>query len=319
MRTLAQLFTLLLAISFCTYLHADTKPLIFSVAPSFPAPISELEILEKPNKWKRPGAKFKKKPILLASSPEPSVELPSKQQAWTAVIEYLERQANISVKFEPASSQLDFELKLAKGYYDLAYVTPLQFNAFRDFPGYQAQIKRKAQPLRGIIFVKKSSNITTFAELRDATIAFPGPLNFAASVIPRESLKRLNFNITPKFLANSDQVYANVANKKYIAGAGTEESLKAQEPEIRDTLKIIWNSPGFSPHAFIAHPRVPFFSLIKLKKAMVGMIKDQDGKEQLKHIFVNNGFEVAKDSDWSEIMNIDIDTLNNSHPSPLAH
>ena len=315
MRIFIQLFTLLLVISFSSYLRADTKPLIFSVAPSFPAPISELETLEEPSKWKRPGAKFNKKPILLTPSPELKIDLPSKKQAWTTVINYLAKQAGVSLKFEPSSSQLDFELKLARGYYDLAYVTPLQFNAFRDFPGYQAQIKRKAQPLRGIIFVKKSSNITTFSALRDATIAFPGPLNFAASVIPRESLKRLNFNITSKFLANSDQVYANVANKKYIAGAGTEESLKAQQPEIRNTLKIIWNSPGFSPHALIAHPRVPFFSLIKLKKAMVGMIKDQEGKEFLKHIFVNNGFEVAKDSDWNEIKNIDLDTLNNT-PAP---
>jgi len=306
------LFILLFFISFCSASFAANKPLIFSIAPSYPVPIAELETLEKPSKWKRPGAKLNKKPILLASSPKLTVDLPSRKQAWTAVIEYLEKQTNLPIKFEPPSSQLDFELKLSRGYYDLAYVTPIQFNAFRDFPGYQAQIKRKAQPLRGIIFVKKSSNITTFSQLRESTIAFPGALNFAASVIPRESLSRLKFNITPKFLEDSDQVYAGVASKKYIAGAGTEESLKAQEPEIRDTLKIIWNSPGFSPHALIAHPRVPFYPLIKLKKAMVGMIKDPNGKELLKHIFVNNGFEVAKGSDWDEIKNINLDTLNNS-------
>ena len=35
----------------------------------------------------------------------------------------------------------------------------MQFNAFRETPGYQAQLKRKSQPIRSIIFVKKNGKI----------------------------------------------------------------------------------------------------------------------------------------------------------------
>jgi len=170
-----------------------------------------------------------------------------------------------------------------------------------------------------MVFVKKVGAISSFSELRGATIAFPGLLNYAASVIPRESLYRLNFDITPQFLASSDLVYSEVINNQYIAGAGTEESLKAQPPEIRNSLKVVWNSPGFSPHAFVAHPKVPFFSLIKLKKAMVQMVKSQNGKDLLRHIFIQNGFEVAKDSDWDEVKHINLDIINGNTKTTNAH
>jgi len=301
-----------------------------SIDPSYPKPISksvkldesaplrkrkffsnvdsknpELETLKYANK-KELDYESKMKAIHAAQTKK----IPSKNQAWKAVFNYIAQESGLDIVFEPAKSQLDFELKLAKSYYDLAYLNPLQFNSFRDSPGYQAQIKRKSQPLRGMIFIKKNSPIKSFSKLRGSIIAFPGLLNFPASIIPRESLHRLNFEITPQFLANQNTVYHEVARGHFVAGAGTEESYLAQPTDIRNSLVKIWDSPGFSPYVFAAHPRVPFFSLVKLKRAMVRMNKQQAGKALLEDIFVENGFEVAKDSDWDEIKQIDLGILN---------
>lgn len=238
--------------------------------------------------------------------------LPSKEEAWLAVFNYLGEQAGIDFKFEPARSQLSFELKLAKGYYDFAYTNPLQFVAFNEFPGYKAVSKRKAQPIRGMIFVKKKGPISSLTELRDASIAFDGLLNFPASVVLRESLARLNVNINPKFLASQKQVYSEVSSGDAIAGGGTYESFESQPIETRRKLRIIWDSPGYTPYAFSAHPRVPFFTIIRLQRAMVSLIKQEEGKALLHDIFVNNGFEVARDSDWDDARLIDLETLNNT-------
>ncbi len=40
------------------------------------------------------------------------------------------------------------------------------------------------------------------------------------------------------------------------------------------------------------------------------MVKDDEGKQLLKYIFVDNGFEVAKNSDWDEVKLIDLHILN---------
>ena len=319
---------------------AFSKSLIVSVAPSLPKPVATFEKTDQKLPVKRHKFYSNIKPLKQGYnkiSPEQqakiekaarlkeqrkklleSQKIPTKNQAWTDVFKFIAKVSGLNLKYEPAKNQLEFELKLAKGYYDLAYVNPLQFDAFRDFPGYQAQVKRKSQPLRGIIFVKRNSSITSLAQLRGSTIAFPGLLNYAASIIPRESLNRLQFKIIPQFLANANTVYYEVAREQYVAGAGTEESFLAQPPEIRSALIKIWDSPGFSPYAFVAHPRVPFFSLVKLKQAMVDMDKTEKGKKLLKYIFVNNGFEVARDSDWDEVKQINLDILNGSNAQTKA-
>ena len=303
------LFFLLCVFGLTSLPSQAAKPLIVSVAPSYPEPVPQFinqlpDIKQKKLKFETDAPEIK--------TPLPEENVPSKQEVWQQVFDFIAQETKLELIFEPASSQLDFELKLAKSYYDLALVTPLQFDAFRDNPGYQAQVKRKAQPIRAIIFVKKNSQIKTFANLRDTIIAFPNPLNFESSIVPRESLKRLNFNIIPQFLSSEAAVYQEVIRERYIAGAGTNENFRAQPLEIQNSLRIIWDSPGFSPHAFVAHPRVDFFSLTKLKRAFVDMIKDEQAKKLLPYIFVDNGFEVARNSDWDEIKLIDLNELNGS-------
>lgn len=284
------------------------EPLIVSVAPSYPIPVSLTSPEPEDTGIKKLKSETDSKNELRISSDN----VPEKNEIWKQVFAYIANESGVDMKFEPASSQLNFELNLAKSYYDLAYVTPLQFDAFRDNPGYQAQIKRKAQPIRSVIFVKKNGTIKSFSELRNAIIAFPNPLNFESSIVPRESLKRLKFNIIPQFLASEASVYKEVISGQFIAGAGTHENFLAQPVEISNSLKIIWDSPGFSPHALVAHPRVNFLSLVKLKRAFVNMVKNDEAKKLLPYIFVDNGFEVARDSDWDEIKLIDLNELNGS-------
>jgi ABC-type phosphate/phosphonate transport system substrate-binding protein len=285
------------------------KEFIVSVAPSYPIPVSLMTPEDTAPTTKKLKFEKAEEPIKKSASYE---KVPGKNEIWEDVFSYISKETGIDLIFEPATSQLDFELNLAKSHYDLAFLSPIQFDAFRLNPGYQAQLKRKAQPIRAIIFVKKNGSIKSFSELRNAIIAFPNPLNFESSIVPRESLKRLNFNIIPQFLPTESAVYKEVIREQYIAGSGTHENFLAQPVEIRNSLKVIWDSPGFSPHAFVAHPRVDFFSLVKLKRAFVDMIKNEDAKKLLPYIFVDNGFEVARDSDWDEIKLIDLNELNGS-------
>ncbi len=288
-------------------ISANADPLIVGIAPSIPDPLPQIEPVTQTTIKK---ALSKKKTVQETVNVPTHEIVPSKTEAWQAIFDYLEDKTGLEFQFKLARSQLDFELKLAKGYYDLAYITPLQFVAFHDYPGYKAIAKRKAQPIRGMIFVKRNGPINTLSELRGATIAFPGLLNFPASVAPRESLHRLNFNIIPRFLSSEKQVFYEVEQDLFIAGGGTQAGFDAQTQEIQNSLKIIWSSPGFTPHAFVAHPRIPFFSINKLQRAMVRMNKRDEGKALLPYIFVKNGFEVARDSDWNEINQIDLNTLN---------
>lgn len=295
-------------------IEASAKPYIVGIAPSVSAPLpqtkQETQINKKRLSREKRLSKTRTPPDI--SDTKQSEIVPTKSEAWQAVFDYLAIETNLEFDLDIANSQLDFELKLAKGHYDMAYISPLQFIAFNDFPGYKAIVKRKAQPIRGMIFVKRNSRIKSLTELRGAIIAFPGLLDFSSSIVPRESLQRLKVDIIPRFLSSEKQVFAEVARGLFIAGGGTRTGFDAQPSEIKNNLRIIWDSPGFSPYAFVAHPRVPFFSINKIQRAMIKMNKREAEKALLPYIFVDNGFEVAKDRDWNEINLIDINSLNGS-------
>ena len=300
----------------CTFIWAmglasasQGASLIVGIAPSIPEPTPTFVEIKADSKKKRfQKAHYRKIP-----------PAQSKKEAWQAVIDYLKAETKLNLALEEASSQLDFELKLAKGYFDFAYVTPTQFAAFNPHPGYKAVAKRKAQPLRGIVVAKKGGAITTLRLLEEKVIVFPGLLDFPGSIVPRQSLSELNFPIKPQFVASQARVYESVIDGRYLAGAGTNESFETLPPETRNQLHIIWDTPGYTPYAFAAHPRVPFFSIIKMQRAMVGMTKTEQGKKLLPYIFVKNGFETAKDADWHDAKNIDLHTLNNVSNSQPSH
>ena len=49
------------------------------------------------------------------------------------------------------------------------------------------------------------------------------------------------------------------------------------------------------------------------------MIKDEEAKKLLPYIFVDNCFEVARNSDWDEVKLIDLNALNGSDRNTSSH
>lgn len=294
-----------LAMVLCTglYAPASANDLIIGIDPSLPEPTPEyLEDRSELERKKFGKIRYER------------VDPISKAQAWEAVIGILAADSRIDLKLEHSSSQLDFELKLAKGYYDLAYMNPMQFVRFNHRSGYKAMAKRKSQPLRGLVVVKKDSPISGLRDIGKQVIVFPGLLDFQASIAPRQSLKKLDISYTPHFVAGPIEAYEGVLSGQYSAAAGTAESLKWLAPPVRDTLRIIWDTPGYTPHAFAAHTRLPFYSLIRLQQALVGLIKTETGKKILPLIHARNGFEVAKDAEWHDARQINLTELNRIPP-----
>ena len=78
-------------------------------------------------------------------------------------------------------------------------------------------------------------------------------------------------------------------------------------PEIRDRLRILWTSPGYTPHAFAAHPRVPAESVARLLAAMEAL---EESAPDLLATLNFKGIEAADDGDWDDVRRLDIDLLD---------
>ena len=227
---------------------------------------------------------------------------------WGPLLTELSRRSGVPLVFRTAPSIPAFEERLAKGAYDLAYMNPYHYVVFHKATGYQAFAKEKDRRLKGILVVRKNSAYQKPADLAGATVVFPAPAAFAASILPQAEFGRLKIAITAKFVASHDSVYRAVASGLQEAGGGIQRTLEASPPEVRDALRVLTETPAYTPHAFAAHPRVPVDSIAKVLAAMVSLAGDEAGRSLLLPLAFK-GLTGAQDKEWNDIRGLDIDLL----------
>ena len=83
-------------------------------------------------------------------------------------------------------------------------MNPYHYVVASESPGYQAFAKVADKKIRGIFIVRKDSEISNLEGLSGATLAFPSPAAFAASILPRSELKNRGINFTPKYVNSHD-------------------------------------------------------------------------------------------------------------------
>jgi phosphonate transport system substrate-binding protein len=237
-------------------------------------------------------------------------------RSWSPLLQRLGERAGIEIRFRTAPDIPEFERRLAAGEYDFAYMNPYHYTVFSREPGYRAFAKASDKLIRGILVVRKDSPIRTPADLDESTIAFPAPAAFAASVLTRAYLNGESISFTPKYVSSHDSVYRTVAAGLYPAGGGVMRTLNSVEPEIRDQLRVLYTTAGYTPHAFAAHPRIPEPVVARLAQAMVAMTDDAQGRALLEPLNIK-GFETAADPDWDDVRALDIGLLDDiATPAP---
>lgn len=229
-------------------------------------------------------------------------------RSWGPLLHYLSNETGLRLKFSTAPSIPEFEKRLSRGEYDLAYMNPYHYVVFHQRPGYIAFAHQENKKLTGLIVTRIDSDLNTLEDLEGLEIAFPAPAAFAATLIPRGVLNNKGINYTANFVRSHDSVYRSIAQGFIKAGGGIERTLSSIEPEIRDQLRVIWHSEGFQPHPFAAHPRIPDSTVNKIENALVNLKKSSNGRALLAKISFS-GIVGAKDSDWDSVRKIDFRKL----------
>lgn len=228
---------------------------------------------------------------------------------WTPIFSHISQQSGVKIHFSTAPNIPTFEKRLAAGEYDIAYMNPYHYVVYHEKTGYKALNKARDKSIKGIIVVAKNSNITQLKELDNTTLAFPAPAAFAASILTRSDLTDHGVKFTPKYVTSHDSVYRTVAKNIYPAGGGVVRTFKNLSPEIRDQLKILWTTKGYTPHAIAVHPRVSKADADKVQKVLSDMANNETGKRLLNNINIK-GFENASNSDWDDVRKLKLKQLS---------
>ncbi|WP_370298251.1 phosphate/phosphite/phosphonate ABC transporter substrate-binding protein [Pontibacterium sp.] len=228
---------------------------------------------------------------------------------WTPIFKHLSEKTGTTIRFATANNIPTFEKRVRSGEYDIAYMNPYHYTVFSQKPGYDAIARQKNKRIKGIVVVKKDSEIKSLEELDKQKLAFPSPAAFAASVLPRAKMEQDGMQIEPKYVSSHDSVYLSVSKGFFVAGGGVMRTFNNTSPDVRENLRVLWTTPTYTPHAIAVHPRVKPETVEKLKQALLEMNTDPEGQRLLKTINFK-GIELAQNADWDDVRGLNIRLLD---------
>ncbi len=114
--------------------------------------------------------------------------------------------------------------------------------------------------------------------------------------------------IETRFVASHDSVYRAVASGLHEAGGGIQRTFEAMPTDVREQLRVLSETPGYTPHALAAHPRVPAAIVERLRMAMASLADDEIGRALLAPLAFK-GLVAAQDREWNDIRALDINLL----------
>ena len=230
-------------------------------------------------------------------------------KSWGPLLKYVSDQIGIKLRFATAPNIPEFEKRLANGEYDFSYMNPYHYTVFSAKPGYKALMNAQDKRIKGILVVRKDSNINSLEELDGQKLAFPSPAAFAASILTRGEFSQRNIAITPVYVSSHDSTYLSVVKGLYPAGGGVVRTLNALSPEIKEQLRILWTTPGYTPHAIAAHPDMDADIAEKFTLSMIDLNNSEAGKKLLVPLKIK-GWQKASDSDWDDVRKLNINLLD---------
>ena len=85
------------------------------------------------------------------------------------------------------------------------------------------------------------------------------------------------------------------------AGGGVNKTLEAENPEIRDQLRVIYEIPGVAPHPLSAHPRVSTQVREAIIQGLITMSTNNDGKTALKLVQLEHPVRADYKKDYQHL------------------
>ena len=179
-------------------------------------------------------------------------------RTWSPILNALAALTGERFELRSFSSIPEFETAFLSGEVDLAYMNPYHAVMAYKAAGYVPIIRDGQRRLNGILVVRRDSPITEVRQLDGATIAFPAPNAFGASLYMRALLaKRERIDIVPVYVKTHSNVYRHVLTAQVEAGGGVRRTLERETPRLREQLRVLYQTPDTPPHPLAAHPRVP--------------------------------------------------------------
>lgn len=213
-------------------------------------------------------------------------QLPPREivSTWTPVLRQVGQRAGVCLVLVVAPSIPVFEQQLRNGQLDFAFMNPYHQLMAQRWRGFIPLLRDGLSQLEGILVVRKDSPVRRLADLNGATVSFPAPNAFAASLLPRALLSRAGIRITPSYVRTHSNVYRAVILGSNLAGGGVNNTLQRERREVLQRLRVLWRTPPFPAHPFSAAAKVPLKVRLGVQAAFLDLSRTAHGRQLLTRV-----------------------------------
>ncbi len=200
---------------------------------------------------------------------------------WAPLLQRVGQEAGLCFELRVSPTIPEFEQKLLKGEPEFVFLNPYHAVLAYQKKKYQPLLADSEDLLTGILVVRADSPIKSLDELKGKNVTFPAPNSFAASLLIRAELAKKKIDINPVFVKTHSNVYRSVIGKDAVAGGGVNNTLDNEAPEVRQQLRVLFETSPHTPHPIVTHPSVPATVRERFLTAMLKLTHDDEGRKLL--------------------------------------
>jgi len=206
---------------------------------------------------------------------------------WSPLLQRIGQDAGLCFELRVSASIPEFEQRFLKGESDFTFLNPYHAVLAYQKKKYQPLLADAQDLLTGILVVRSDNPIKNLNDLKGKNVSFPAPNSFAASLLIRAELAKQKIDVNPVFVKTHSNVYRSVINKDALAGGGVNNTLDNEAPEVRQQLRVLYETPAYTPHPIATHPSVTSEVRERFLKSMVKLSQDEEGQKLLDGINLN--------------------------------
>lgn len=213
---------------------------------------------------------------------------------WQPLLEYLNDKTGAEFVLSLQDSIPLFELDFLEGNPDFVFLNPYHAVMAHKAHDYEPILSDGSRQLKGILVVPVASDIESVEDLDGKTVAFPAPNAFGASLYMRALLANdFGINITASYVGTHANAYRHALLGEAAAGGGVNNTLRKESEDFQAALRILYETPGVTPHPLAVHPRVPADIRNAVITAILELSETEAGRAMLKAVQLEEPMKVS--------------------------
>jgi len=202
---------------------------------------------------------------------------------WNPIINYISEKSGVKLSLKIGRTSADTTRFVLAQEVEFAFTNHL-FSPEREKLGWKVFGRRNIPSVTGQIVVPADSGITELQQLKDKSVAFPGPEALVGYKVPMAQLISKGIDVNVVFGGNQNGALAQLFAGKVQAVGGNSQLIDSYSTREKKKFRILWSSEPYHDLALMASGKVSDATVKAVANAFFNMKNDPQGKEILHQV-----------------------------------